>query len=81
MLSVKHLSFLFLLCSSSLARTFSDSRLEADFKKLTALAAANDGVVKLDSALYDVITAKDREWSVAVQLTALGKEFKCAPCK
>lgn len=49
--------------------------------KLASLAAKNNGVVKLDAALYDAITASDREWSAVVQLTAMGEQFKCAPCK
>ncbi|ELU44586.1 oligosaccharyl transferase subunit OST3/OST6 family [Rhizoctonia solani AG-1 IA] len=49
--------------------------------KLASLAAKNGGVIKLDSELYDVITAKDREWSVVVQLTAMGDQFKCEPCR
>ncbi|KAJ1310297.1 hypothetical protein OPQ81_007037 [Rhizoctonia solani] len=49
--------------------------------KLASLAAKNGGVIKLDSELYDVITSKDREWSAVVQLTAMGDQFKCAPCR
>ncbi|CAE7206315.1 unnamed protein product [Rhizoctonia solani] len=49
--------------------------------KLASLAAQNGGVVKLDAELYDTITAKDREWSVVVHLTAMGDQFKCAPCR
>ncbi|KAH7103917.1 oligosaccharyl transferase subunit OST3/OST6 family [Auriculariales sp. MPI-PUGE-AT-0066] len=50
-------------------------------EKFQALAAQNGGVVALDSKLFREITSKDREWSVTVQLTALGAAFKCAPCK
>ncbi|QRW00286.1 magnesium transporter protein 1 [Ceratobasidium sp. AG-Ba] len=50
-------------------------------QKLAALAAKNGGVIKLDSALYDTLTASGREWSAVVQLTAMGDQFKCAPCK
>lgn len=49
--------------------------------KLAALAAKNGGVIKLDSSLYDLITSSDREWSAVVQLTAMGDQFKCEPCK
>jgi len=48
--------------------------------RLVALAAANNGIVKLDSETYDLITSPTRDWSAAIQLTAL-KSFKCAPCK
>lgn len=44
-------------------------------------ANAGSGVIKLTAEDFETITAADREWSVAVQLTAMGNEFKCAPCK
>lgn len=50
-------------------------------QKLASLAAKNGGVIKLDTALYETLTASDREWSAVVQLTAMGDQFKCAPCK
>ncbi|KAG8689008.1 oligosaccharyl transferase subunit ost3/OST6 [Ceratobasidium sp. 395] len=50
-------------------------------QKLVSLAAKGGGIIKLDSALYDTLTASDREWSAVVQLTAMGEQFKCAPCK
>lgn len=50
-------------------------------EKLAELAAKNGGVIKLDPALYDVITSPDREWNAVVHLTAMGDQFKCAPCR
>lgn len=50
-------------------------------EKLAELASKNGGVIKLDPALYDVITAPDREWNAVVHLTAMGDQFKCGPCR
>lgn len=50
-------------------------------EKLAELASKNGGVIKLDPALYEVITAPDREWNAVVQLTAMGSQFKCGPCQ
>lgn len=44
-------------------------------------ANANNGVIKLNAEDFEAITASNREWNVAVHLTALGNEFKCEPCK
>jgi len=60
----------------TLADTNSDIR-----SKFVARAAANNGVIQINSAEYDELTAADRDWSVVVELTALGSELKCAPCK
>lgn len=49
--------------------------------KFAKLAEAGNGVVKLTSTGFEEITAYDRDWSVVIQLTALGSEFKCAPCQ
>lgn len=45
------------------------------------LAAKNNGVVTLDAVLFDQITAPNREWSATIQLTALGQNMNCAPCR
>ena len=50
-------------------------------EKLAGLAAKNGGVIKLDPSLYELITGPDREWNAVVQLTAMGDQFKCAPCR
>jgi len=49
-------------------------------EQLVALAAANNGVIKLNDATYGLLTSPDRDWSAVIQLTALNS-FKCAPCK
>ncbi|KAL7424300.1 oligosaccharyl transferase subunit ost3/OST6 [Cryptotrichosporon argae] len=56
--------------------------LAADAAKWSALAAkSKGGVLKLDSASYDELLAADREYSVAIVLTALPAQFKCQPCQ
>lgn len=72
--SMLFLSFLLVL-PTCLAAAKPSSR-----EKLAAMAAANNGVVKLDSETYNLITSPTRDWSAAIQLTAL-HSFKCAPCK
>lgn len=42
---------------------------------------SRNGLVKLDSALYDEITEEPRDYSVSVVLTAMAPQFKCAPCQ
>jgi oligosaccharyltransferase complex subunit gamma len=52
---------------------------------------SKDGVIKLDSASYEAIlkggsgsgsgTGQERDYSVVVELTAMGSQFKCAPCQ
>lgn len=48
-------------------------------QQLIGLAAANNGIVPLDANLFEQIITKDRDWSVAVQFTAMN--MKCAPCR
>ncbi|EJD06042.1 dolichyl-diphosphooligosaccharide-protein glycotransferase [Fomitiporia mediterranea MF3/22] len=51
-------------------------------EKFSALAEkSSDGVIRLDESLFDELTSAKRDWSVVVQLTALGKNMKCTPCK
>lgn len=50
-------------------------------RKLVDLATAGKGIITLDAATYDLITAPNRNWSVAIQLTALDPKRRCAPCK
>jgi len=80
LLQVKHL-FSFVLLSL-VPHVLADPKPSADALKFSALAASSPGgVIKLDSQSFDAITAAHRDWSVVVQLTAMGTEFKCAPCK
>lgn len=49
---------------------------------LSALAAAGNGNIKiLDEKTFDLLTAPRRNWSAAIQFTALDKRRRCAPCK
>jgi len=50
-------------------------------QKLVALAAAGGGVIKLDSASYDLLTVPNRDWSASIEFTALDARRRCAPCK
>lgn len=50
-------------------------------QQLVELAAAGNGVIKLDTKTFDLLTSPQRTWSASVQLTALDKRRKCAPCK
>jgi len=49
--------------------------------ELVKLAAANNGVITLDERTYNMLTTSKRNWSAAVQLTALDKRRRCNPCK
>ncbi|KAJ7905510.1 hypothetical protein B0H14DRAFT_2660569 [Mycena olivaceomarginata] len=50
-------------------------------QSLVALAAAGGGLIKLDSASYDLLTAPNRDWSASIEFTALDPRRRCAPCK
>jgi len=49
-------------------------------QKLVDLAAANNGVINLDSATYELLTSPERTWSASVEFTALQKKRGCHPC-
>ncbi|KAJ3507875.1 hypothetical protein NLJ89_g6060 [Agrocybe chaxingu] len=49
--------------------------------QLARLAAANNGVIKLNAELFDQLTSPKRTWSASIQLTALDPRRKCSPCK
>ncbi|KAG6866928.1 hypothetical protein C0991_003844 [Blastosporella zonata] len=49
-------------------------------QQLSELAAAGNGVIKLDSKSFDLLTSPQRTWSVSVQLTAMDPRRKCSPC-
>lgn len=42
-----------------------------------------NGVIKLNSESYEAILGggSDRDYSVVVELTAMGNQFKCQPCQ
>lgn len=48
---------------------------------LVKLAAANNGVIRLNAEVFDLLTAPTRDWTSSVQFTALDKKRRCAPCK
>jgi len=50
-------------------------------EELIRLANNKNGVIKLNSQNWDLLTSPKRTWSVVVQLTALDKAYKCQPCK
>ncbi|KAG0665159.1 oligosaccharyl transferase subunit ost3/OST6 [Rhodotorula mucilaginosa] len=53
----------------------------AKYDKYRSIAQRNGGLVSLDAAGYDELTAAPRDYSVSVVLTALGEAVKCGPCK
>ncbi|KAF8894631.1 oligosaccharyl transferase subunit OST3/OST6 family [Infundibulicybe gibba] len=54
---------------------------EQAHKQLVDLAAAGNGVIKLDTKTFDLLTASSRNWSASIQLTALDPQRRCLPCK
>ncbi|KAJ7097911.1 hypothetical protein B0H15DRAFT_823259 [Mycena belliarum] len=54
---------------------------DAARQKLVALAAAGGGLIKLDAASYDLLTAPNRDWSASIEFTALDPRRRCAPCR
>ncbi|GLB34939.1 putative dolichyl-diphosphooligosaccharide-protein glycotransferase [Lyophyllum shimeji] len=50
-------------------------------QQLVDLAKSGNGVIRLDSKTFDLLTSPKRTWSVSVQLTALDKRRRCVPCK
>ncbi|KAG0253681.1 oligosaccharyl transferase subunit ost3/OST6 [Mortierella polycephala] len=54
--------------------------LQKKVSRLQAKASANRGIVELDTKAFDEVMAMPRNYSMVVLFTALGPEFKCAPC-
>lgn len=53
-----------------------------DRTKWAQLASkSKNGIIKLDSEMYDELLAADRDYSALVLLTALAPQFKCQPCQ
>lgn len=50
-------------------------------KTLTDLAAAGGGLIRLDAHSFDLLTAPNRNWSAAIQFTAMDKRRRCEPCR
>lgn len=57
------------------------ANLEDEHAQLVKLAAASNGVIKLDESTFNLLTHPKRTWSVAVQFTAMDKRRRCSPCK
>lgn len=49
--------------------------------ELVQLAAAGNGVIRLDERVFDLLTSPKRTWSASIQFTALNPQRRCAPCK
>ncbi|TFK76425.1 oligosaccharyl transferase subunit OST3/OST6 family [Pluteus cervinus] len=49
-------------------------------ERLVNLAAAGNGVIKLDTYTFDLLTAPKRNWTAAIHFTALDPRRRCAPC-
>ncbi|KAK0459744.1 oligosaccharyl transferase subunit OST3/OST6 family, partial [Desarmillaria tabescens] len=49
--------------------------------QLVDLAAAGNGLIHLNAQTYELLTASNRNWSAAIQFTALDKRRRCEPCR
>lgn len=49
--------------------------------QLVELAAAGNGIIRLNERTFDLLTSPNRDWSASIQLTALNPQRRCAPCK
>lgn len=76
---MKSLNFLFALLYLPLC--LANTQQEAAHKQLVELATAGNGIIKLDTKSFDLLTSPKRNWSVAIQLTALDSRRRCLPCK
>ncbi|KAG0290461.1 oligosaccharyl transferase subunit ost3/OST6 [Dissophora globulifera] len=54
--------------------------LEKKVARLQGKATKNKGIIELDSAAFEDVMAKPRNYSMAVLFTAIGPEFQCVPC-
>jgi len=61
--------------------TLVSAALEPEHDKLVKLAAASNGVIKLDESTFNLLTHPKRTWSAAIQFTAMDKRRKCGPCR
>lgn len=69
-----------LFLASSIAKKSAKTN-DSTKENLIALAAKNNGLIRLDDDMFNLITSSDRDWSVMVQFTALTSTYKCEPCK
>ena len=61
--------------------TLVSAALEVEHDKLVKLAAASNGVIKLDEPTFNLLTHPKRTWSAAIQFTAMDKRRRCNPCR
>lgn len=61
--------------------TLVSATLEPEHDKLVKLAAAGNGVIKLDESTFSLLTHPKRTWSAAIQFTAMDKRRRCNPCR
>jgi oligosaccharyltransferase complex subunit gamma len=61
--------------------TFASAALEVEHDKLVKLAAASNGVIKLDESTFNLLTHPKRTWSAAIQFTAMDGRRRCNPCR
>ncbi|THH16348.1 hypothetical protein EW146_g4281 [Bondarzewia mesenterica] len=71
------LSFLALLALPACIFASKDNTHE----RFVKLAAENNGVIKLNTDLFNLLTTSKRNWSSSIQFTALDKRRRCSPCK
>jgi oligosaccharyltransferase complex subunit gamma len=65
----------------SALQAFAASSPSALHTRLIDLAAKNGGLIPVDATLFEQITTNNRDWSVALQFTAMAPNMKCAPCR
>lgn len=71
----------FLASLVTLALAVLPSVLGDQSKWIDLASKSKNGIIKLDSAMYDELLASDRDYSALVLLTALAPQFKCQPCQ
>ncbi|CAG8458285.1 11219_t:CDS:2 [Ambispora gerdemannii] len=86
-MTVKKFAIFFLVCLifATLRIQYSSAAkpllLDRKLRKLNEQVQKHDGVVELDSDLFDEFLAKPRNYSFVVLLTALDSSINCHPCK
>ncbi|KAG0707730.1 hypothetical protein DFH29DRAFT_994754 [Suillus ampliporus] len=60
---------------------FSIAAKKSAHEQLVDLAAAGNGLIRLNEQTYDLLTSPKRDWSATVHFTALSPQRRCAPCK
>ncbi|OAX44674.1 hypothetical protein K503DRAFT_728980 [Rhizopogon vinicolor AM-OR11-026] len=60
---------------------FSLAAKKSAHEQLVDLAAAGNGLIKLNEKTYDLLTSSKRDWSASIHFTALSPQRRCAPCK